>query len=157
MTPSLAILLSLLLLLLLLTLSHARNLQTSFPEPQPKSEPQPHQHDTVSFTVDSLDPLPLTLLRFRPINRRFHPLPLGSRCRHAHRRQIAYGNDMIQLSQIRPRWARVHAADVNAKSTATVEDHRDEHHRHNHHRHYHHHVREESLFAKKIREFLNLF
>ncbi|KAJ8768586.1 hypothetical protein K2173_022705 [Erythroxylum novogranatense] len=70
--------------------------------------------------------VPLTIVGFRPINRRFPrrpsiQLPRGHRCRHFRRfngREIPYGNDMIlsttarhddgvdQVHQIQPRWAR---------------------------------------------------
>ncbi|KAL2322426.1 hypothetical protein Fmac_026805 [Flemingia macrophylla] len=157
-------------LLFLLSLSHARDLQTATTEPKPESQSEPltkpQQHDTVSFTINSVDPVPLTLLRFRPINRHFPPLSLRSghrRCRHGRPRQIPYGNDMIHIadadaaSQIRPRWVTVHSsATVKPRPYATVDAHEFSR-EHRHHRHYHHHVREESWFAKKIRKFLNLF
>jgi len=170
--PSLTALLS---FLFLLTLTLARDLQTPFSEPKPQSEPvnrpEPKpQHGTVSFTVDTIDPVPLTFLRFRPINRHFHhlrssPLPLSlrsgrRRCHNGHRLQIPYGNDAIVLDnasarRIHPRWVTVHA-DAETRALATAE--RVDSVREHHHRgeiHHHHHHREENSFAKKIRKFLN--
>ncbi|KAK7333688.1 hypothetical protein VNO80_30465 [Phaseolus coccineus] len=170
--PSLAIFLS---FLFLHTLTLARDLQNPFLEHKPQSEPvnrlEPKTQDsTVSFTVDTIDPVPLTFLRFRPINRHFHhvrpsPLPLSlrsshRRCRHGHQLQIPYGNDAIVLDKasarrIHPRWVTVHAdAEVRALTTAERFDSVREHH---HRGEIHHQHREENSFAKKIRKFLNLF
>ncbi|CAJ1964956.1 unnamed protein product [Sphenostylis stenocarpa] len=162
--------------LFLLTLTLARDLQNPVSEPKPQSEPvnrpQPKtQHDTVSFTIESIDPVPLTFLRFRPVNRHVHydrpfPLPLSlhsghRRCRHGHRLQIPYGNDAILLDnaaarRIHPHWVPVHTASkmrdlATAERADSVREHR-HHHGENHHQH-----RTENWFAKKIREFLNLF
>ncbi|KAG5138279.1 hypothetical protein AAZX31_08G292900 [Glycine max] len=167
-SPPVALLLS--SLLFLLTLSRARDLPNPFSQPKPHSEPK-----TVSFTIDTIDPVPLTLLRFRPINRHFQPgrpLPLSLRTGHRrcrHRREIPYGNDAILVgdaaaaSRIHPRWVRLHSA-AETRFPATVErqdsdhDHDHEHH-HQHHgeRHHHHHRHKESWFAKKIRKFMKLF
>ena len=172
--PSLTVFFS---FLFFLTLTVARDLQNPFSEPQPHSEPvnlpEPKtHHGTVAFTVDTIDPVPLTFLRFRPINRHFHhfrestlPLSLRSsrrRFHHGHRLQIPYGNDAIVLDnaaarRIHPRWVTVHA-DSEPRVLAT-EEHVDSAHEH-HHRgenQHHHQHREENSFAKKIRKFLNLF
>ncbi|KAL9319653.1 hypothetical protein ACSQ67_011492 [Phaseolus vulgaris] len=174
--PSLTVFLS---FLFLLTLTLAHDLQNPFPEPKPQSEPlnspEPKTQDgTVSFTVATIDPVPLTFLRFRPINRHFHhvhpsalPLSLRSghrRCRHGHGHghglQIPYGNDAIVLDKasarrIHPRWVTVHAdAEVRSLTTAERFDSVREHH---HRGQIHHQHREENSFAKKIRKFLNLF
>ncbi|KAK7304948.1 hypothetical protein VNO77_42842 [Canavalia gladiata] len=173
-------------LLFLFTLSHARNIQDLLPESKPESEaatyPEPNKpqrhHDTVSFTLDSVDPVPLTFLHFHPINRHFnparHPLLLSlrtghRRCRHGHRREIPYGNDAIVLSdavgedrRIQPRWVRVHSFTeprlpemVGHPDSDHDLDHKHHHHVHGEHHHHHHH--EDGWFAKKIRKFLNLF
>ncbi|KAG4921077.1 hypothetical protein JHK82_050012 [Glycine max] len=174
-SPPVAVLLS---FLFLLTLSRARDVPNPFSEPKPDSEPGSHHPEpkTVSFTIGTIDPVPLTLLRFRPINRHFQPgrpLPLSlrtahRRCRHGHRREIPYGNDAILLGdaaaarRIHPRWVRVQSA-AETRLPATVERlDSDREHRHrgendHHHHHHQHHRLEESWFAKKIRKFMNLF
>ncbi|KAK7386995.1 hypothetical protein VNO78_27426 [Psophocarpus tetragonolobus] len=158
----------------LLTLSLARDLPNPFSEPKPDSEPQLHpkpRHDTVSFTIHTIDPVPLTLLRFRPIHRRFQPgrpLPLSLRAahrRHGHRLEIPYGNDAIlsdDAAATRRIWTTFQPA-ADARLPATVyrldSDHKHHHHgeEHHHHQHQHQHHRMESWFAKKFRKFLNLF
>ncbi|XP_027346141.1 protein naked cuticle homolog 2-like [Abrus precatorius] len=162
-------------LLFLFTLSHARDIQNPFPHPKPLSEPEPKPHDTVSFPLHTIDPVPLTLLHFRPINRHLHPgrpLPLPSqlplslrnghrRCRHGHRREISYGNDMLVDAsggsrQIPTRWVRAHS--VAEPRLPEMMGHPDSDHEHLHHVHReHHHHHHRSWFAKRFREFLNLF
>ncbi|KAK7316663.1 hypothetical protein RJT34_00289 [Clitoria ternatea] len=157
-------------LLLLFTLSQARHIQQPKPESEPQ-KPQQHPHDTVSFTLHSLDRVPLTFLQFRHrIPTRPLPLSLRTahrRCRHAHRREIPYGNDAIVLShaagddrkdgvrRIPSQWVRVHATAEPRFSDMVVRPDSDhEHHHHFHGKHHHHH---EGWFAKRIRKFLNLF
>jgi len=151
-----------LLFLFTTTLSRARDLQYLLPESNSETTTRFHsssktqQHDTVSFNLNSIDHVPLTFLDFRPINRHIHPhqriLPLDfplshRRCRHGHRRQISYGNDMILSKdasnsdrRIQKRLARIHGGDVIRRDE---EDHR--------------HHDEKGWFEKKIHEFLNLF
>ncbi|CAI8596433.1 unnamed protein product [Vicia faba] len=178
-----------LLLFLFITLSRARDLHNSLSESPTRSKPQ--QYDTVPFNLNSIDHLPVvTLPDLRPINRHVHvlrplplefplshrhvhvlrPLPLEfplshrhRRCRHGHRRQIPYGNDMILAKdrqipygndmilandsgskdrRIPKRLSRFHGGEVMSF---------DRPHIHSHDRH------EKSWFSKKIHEFLNLF
>ncbi|XP_058782393.1 uncharacterized protein LOC131656805 [Vicia villosa] len=175
-----------LLLFLSITLSRARDLQNSLSESATRSKPQ--QYDTVSFNLNSIDHLPVTLLDLRTINRHGHvlrPFPVGfplshRRCRHGHRRQIPYGNDMIlanhastkhrQISygkdmilandvttkdrQIQKRLTRIHGGEGVMYPQVMGFNHPHIHSQDHHHHHHHH---EKSWFSKKIHEFLNLF
>jgi len=163
-----------LLFLFTTTLSRARDLQNPLPESNSETTTRSHsssktqQHDTVSFNLNSIDHVPLTFLDFRPINRHIHPhqriLPLDfplshRRCRHGHRRQIPYGNDMILSKdagnsdrRIQKRLARIHGGGVmHRPMVMTYNDfiRRDEEDRRHHD--------EKSWFEKKIHELLNLF
>ncbi|KAK7243602.1 hypothetical protein RIF29_38407 [Crotalaria pallida] len=160
------------LLFLLFTFSRARasEIHDSFPESKPESETtkqinhEPHQqHDTVSFTVETSDPVPLTFVTFRPINRhpRLRPLPLplslrlgNRRCRLGrHRREIPYGNDMIVRSDAAVVDPAIREAVRQIPSNvARFRDRRVVIHS-NHHEKEH----EKGWFSNKIRPFLNMF
>ncbi|XP_057437208.1 uncharacterized protein LOC130729451 [Lotus japonicus] len=101
--------------LILFTFSHARDLQQPFPDSDSDSDSdsnsdsnsdlvsaseritniKPEQHDTVSLSLESVDPVPLTILSLRPIDGRRHVHPRRP-CHH--RREIHYGNDGIVLT-----------------------------------------------------------
>lgn len=165
------VVISVFVFLFLFTLSRARDLHApETNEPETTTRPhnfKPQKHDTVLLTLDSIDPLPLTLHDFRPVNRHIHPrrslpLPLSlslRRCRHGHRRQIPYGNDMIVHSdastgdrQIPLRWTV-----FRPLSEISGDDTEYHHHHHAHSQRHHHHHHEKGWFAKRINEFLNLF
>ncbi|GAU12606.1 hypothetical protein TSUD_132160 [Trifolium subterraneum] len=173
-----------LLFLFTITLSRARDLQNPLPESnsQTTTRSKPQQYDTVTFNLNSVDHVPLTFLDFRPINRHIRPqqqhqqrslpfdFPLSHhRCRHGHRRQIPYGNDMILSNdanikdrRISKRFTKIRDGEMFYPQVMSLyphhihSHHQDQDHDHDHHHHHHHH-HEKGWFAKKIHELLNLF
>ncbi|WJX31902.1 hypothetical protein P8452_20289 [Trifolium repens] len=165
-----------LLFLFTITLSRARDLQIQLPESNSETttRSKPQQYDTVTFNLNSVDHVPLTFLDFRPINRHIRPqqqhsLPLGfplthHRCRHGHRRQIPYGNDMILSNdastkdrRIPKRFTKIRDGEMFYSQVMSLYPHHIHSHHHDHDHHHNHHHHEKGWFAKKIHELMNLF
>ncbi|GMI76413.1 hypothetical protein HRI_001310600 [Hibiscus trionum] len=194
-------------LLLLFTFSHARFItaesdpdvtpdetHTDLPESTttiflpsqiPDSDPPKlleFKHDDASETDSGVGSVPLTKIRFHPVNRRFPGRPLFP-FRHKHncrfhkrfhqKRLISYGNDMILsdersfdpesrgvVPQIEARWGGFHDhhhhEHEHEHKYEDEHDHEDKHRHHRRHHKHHQHGEEEEHeggFMEKFRRF----